>query len=231
MRLFLIRHEACHPHNPTFWSPLTSTGLRNAMYNITPLLQTTIQPTHIYTSPLLRCIQTVAPYCAVNRLRAMLRCEYGLFERVRGQVPISDPYYQPHEKVFQPDIFRHQNVCNNPSYAHLHPFVDASYTSHISPHAVKYGERESDVNTRANELLWHLRQVHTTASAKDTYGDVKDDVKDDVVVLVTHRSVINAMLGRDDGAEFPMGGVIEVVNMVHRVDDEEEEKVDSEESE
>lgn len=96
---------------------------------------------------------------------------------------------------------------------------------------MKYGERESDVNTRANELLWHLRQVHTTASAKDTYGDVKDDVKDDVVVLVTHRSVINAMLGRDDGAEFPMGGVIEVVNMVHRVDDEEEEKVDSEESE
>lgn len=94
---------------------------------------------------------------------------------------------------------------------------------------MKYGERESDVNTRARELLSHLRQVHTMVSAKDTYGDVEEAVEEDVVVLVTHQSVINAMLGRDDGAEFPMGGVIEVVNMVHRVDDE--EKVDSEESE
>ena len=202
MRLFLIRHEARTPNDPTFWSPLTPTGLRNALYQMAPELQTVIQPTHIYTSPLLRCIQTVAPYCAVNRRKGVLRCDYGLFERVRGPPsPLAsganDDIHE-REKHFDPNTFRTQRVTDCPHYAHLHPFVDTTYTSSCSPDAVAYGETAEDVGRRARAFVSHLRQVHPSAHSNDR------------VVLVTHRSVINALLGREDEEEFPMGGVVEV---------------------
>jgi broad specificity phosphatase PhoE len=208
MRLFLIRHEARTPNDPTFWSPLTPTGLRNALYQMAPELQTVIQPTHIYTSPLLRCIQTVAPYCAVNRRKGVLRCDYGLFERVRGPPsPLasgasgasgaSDDIHE-REKPFDPNTFRTQRVTDHPHYAHLHPFVDTTYISSCSPDSVAYGETAEDVGRRARAFVSHLRQVHSSAHSNDR------------VVLVTHRSVINALLGREDEEEFPMGGVVEV---------------------
>ena len=196
MRLFVLRHEKRQPHDPTFWSSLTPEGVRDAMYHVAPLLQSDIRPTHLYTSPLLRCLQTVAPYCAVNRNTHVLRCEPALYERVRDA---PDPL-TPSERTFDPSSFREQHLGLRPAYDYLHPYVDTSYTPHVPMDDIRWGETEHDVRERVVRFLSHLRSVHAPT---------------DRVLLVTHRSVVNVLLERSDSADFPMGGIALVQETAH----------------
>lgn len=202
MRIFLLRHEARPPHDPTFWTALTPAGTRNAMYKVTPTLQTDVQPTTIYTSPLLRCIQTVAPYCAVNRLRGVLRTEPALFERVRGAADPLDPE-DAKERRFENQTFRTQSVLDNPSYDHLHAYIDRNYTPCQPSATLVWGETADMVRARAQAFGQRMVAEHGTG-------------EDARVLVVSHRSVLNALLNRDDEAPFEMGAVEEVPPTVWR---------------
>lgn len=194
MRIFVLRHEARSEEDPSFWSPLTTQGMRNSMFNVAPILQKDIQPSHIYTSPLLRCVQTVAPFCAINKKENTLKCEPSLFERVRGTLNTGET------KTFCQDTFRNQNVLHMSVYSHLHPYIDKEYVPFAPSSVVGWGETETDVMKRASAFLQHVRSIH-------------GDDPDACILLVTHRSVVNALFGRDDDAEFPMGHVEELLGV------------------
>ncbi len=196
MRLFVLRHEKRQHDDPTFWSPLTAEGMRDAMYNVAPQLQTDIRPTHIYTSPLLRCLQTVSPYCAVHRNTQVLRCEPALYERVRS---VPDPL-TPSERTFDPSSFRDEHLGRRPAYDYLQPYIDSSYAPVVPMDDIRWGETIEDVCERVTRFVSHVCSAHAHT--------------DDRVLLVTHRSVVNVLRGEPADAAFPMGGITELASLV-----------------
>lgn len=199
MRLFLLCHEECDPDEPGFWTSLNARGLRNAMFQVAPMLQD-LRCTACYTSPMLRCVQTVAPYTALNSLDDTLRCEPALFEYVRS--PVADP---SQDARIDPHLFWHDNVLHRPEYAHLHKLINTRYSPVRPMTQLQWGETYDDVQQRVRGFVAHLRTVHratrptkavacTGTGAASHYED--DGEREPRVLLVTHRSVINALLGR-----------------------------------
>ena len=75
MKLYILRHED-KTQDATFFSPLTKQGLENATKLINELEK--VEISHIYSSPYIRTLQTVHPYCKKHDLK--IKLEYGLSE-------------------------------------------------------------------------------------------------------------------------------------------------------
>lgn len=192
MRLFVLRHEQRPTNDPTFWSSLTQQGLRNALYNVAPDVHTIVIPTHVYSSPLLRCVQTIAPYCTRFNRKGTVCLEPSLYERVRDK---SGP---GESKTFDPHTFRSFSVLNRTEHNQLHEHICREHVPFAPSDVVKWGESEADVRDRVVPFLRHLIQTHGCDSGAR-------------ILLVTHLSVADAILntGTDDSA-FPMGHLKEV---------------------
>lgn len=78
MTLYLLCHEFCDDdgNKCSFDSPLTSNGLTNAFRLIPYLCSMNID--QVYSSPFIRCLQTVGPFVLQNRLK--INVEYALSE-------------------------------------------------------------------------------------------------------------------------------------------------------
>ena len=165
MKVILLRHEKRSADDATFHSPLTAQGMHDAIEVVTPqLLEAGI--THVYTSPLLRCLQTLHPLCSRSPpLAGRVREEYALYERVRAATG------------YERDTYR-QRV--GPAFA---PLVDPTYEPCVQLDNVGFDESDADVAARARLFREHLHSAHH---------------EHDTVLVVTHLSVVNALLGRDD---------------------------------
>ena len=64
MSTYILRHELRNPDNPLFHSPLTTEGEENAIKLVDTIKALNIET--IYSSPFLRTIQTVYPYCVAT---------------------------------------------------------------------------------------------------------------------------------------------------------------------
>ena len=75
MKIYILRHED-RTQDATFFSPLTKQGLENATKLIEELEK--VEISHIYSSPYIRTLQTIHPYCKKHNLK--IKLEYGLCE-------------------------------------------------------------------------------------------------------------------------------------------------------
>lgn len=78
-----MRHEERDIENPLFHSPLTPSGIRNAEL-VVDTLSTTLNIQVVYTSPFLRAVQTIIPFCASEGMFA--RVEQALYESMDSPV-------------------------------------------------------------------------------------------------------------------------------------------------
>ena len=176
MRILLLRH--CHRdhEDPTFASPLTVEGTICAE----SLIHSLPHFDYVYTSPFLRCLQTLAPVCWDRSKRA--RVDHGLYERVH----LTDT-----AKKFDPTDFRHTAATAGESSV-FSPIIDHTYESGKPLSEIQYGETPEDVERRADAFIARVKSVH----AHEPHA---------VILVVTHLSVINAMRGLPDDAPLGMG--------------------------
>jgi phosphohistidine phosphatase SixA len=77
MKIILLRHEERDLKKPFFFTSLTKKGIYNS--NTIILNKLNILEIHkIYSSPFLRCIQTIQPYCSINNRE--INIENSLYE-------------------------------------------------------------------------------------------------------------------------------------------------------
>lgn len=76
MPVYILRHEERNLQNPLFDSPLTERGQQNALQLVNTLHSLNIDT--IYTSPFLRIVQTIYPYC--NSTQQNVCVEHALYE-------------------------------------------------------------------------------------------------------------------------------------------------------
>ena len=82
MKIYLLRHEERPLDNPGFLTELTEFGKHKAMFSLKNTLKN-IPFTHIFSSPFLRVLQTIAPYAENNHY---VNIEYGLAEGLHDPI-------------------------------------------------------------------------------------------------------------------------------------------------
>ena len=94
MKIYVLRHEL-RTESPLFFTSLTKKG----MYNSEKLKYTlnNIDFDIIYTSPFLRTIQTILPYC--KQFNKKLNIEYSLYECTNDQRFNNDNYHQSYNDL------------------------------------------------------------------------------------------------------------------------------------
>tara|TARA_B100001250_G_C19671856_1_gene731836 strand:+ start:248 stop:805 length:558 start_codon:yes stop_codon:yes gene_type:complete len=85
MKIYVLRHEE-RPNNPGFLTELTEFGKHKAMFSLKNTLKN-ISFTHVFSSPFLRVLQTIAPYVENNHY---VNIEYGLAEGLHDPVFTSE---------------------------------------------------------------------------------------------------------------------------------------------
>ena len=187
MRLYLLRHERRAGHDRTFHSPLLPDGLMRAA-DLASAIETEVGDTqcYIYSSPFVRCLQTIAPYARRNSKK--VRREYALYERITA----AEKDCADNVVNFYPNNFIHDIERTNP----LHALLDLSYESRLSQNNITWDETVSHVACRARPFCDDILRTHGHENC--------------AVILVSHMSIVNTILNRDDGAAFPMGGLVRV---------------------
>lgn len=180
MRLYVLRHAVRAADDPTFDSPLLLEGhiiaenLSEVLSNIKPRI------THIYSSPFLRCIQTIAPFCFTSKQTPTVRLEHALYEYIRL------------DAGHDPDLFRRDWKFG--IHSQLDTCLDTSYRSWYKLSDIGCNDLEV-LKKRVIEFRHYLENTHD---------------KDDVVLLVTHLSVLNVLRHEPDDTPFDMGGILEI---------------------
>ena len=169
--IYGLRHEE-RPEDPGYFTHLTATGARNSLQ----LGKSLPAFTHVYTSPFVRCLETIEPFCL--RRGVMARREFALYERTE------DPRFTPANYLV--DVVPQDQT----------DIVDPNYESFLAPVGVRRNETAAQVRERAQGLLAHLREAHGPG---------------DKVLLVSHMSVINGLLGRPDASPLEMGQLVRIV--------------------
>lgn len=180
MRVFVLRHAERSEHDATFHSPLIQDGLATSQSLSHTLASHAPRFTHIYSSPFVRCVQTIYPYC-VQSDTPVVRIENALYEFIHkggGHDPMT------FRQSWDPSVYPQLNGCVDPSYASWWPLA-----------AIEYNETELAMKTRVQGFYHQLKEKH---------GD------DDVILLVTHQSAINALLSKPNTTPFQMGTIQEV---------------------
>lgn len=131
MKIFILRHED-RTQDATFFSPLTSTGLERSELLVDILKKYKINK--IYSSPFIRTLQTIQPYCLNCDLKINL--EYSLSE-------IQHPLIIP-EKSYQVRLPTY--MANNFNY-------NEKYKSLLDPLDHVYPEDEFNVSKRVRKFL------------------------------------------------------------------------------
>lgn len=131
MKIFILRHED-RTQDATFFSPLTSTGLEKSELLVNILKKHKINK--VYSSPFIRTLQTINPYCSKYDLKVNL--EYSLSE-------IQHPLIIP-EKSYQVRLPTY--MANNFNY-------NEKYKSLLDPLDHVYPEDEVNVSKRVRKFL------------------------------------------------------------------------------
>lgn len=77
MSIYFLRHEHRNMKDPTFYTPLTSEGHYNSSKSLKKLLKD-LKITKIYSSPFIRCLQTIKPY--TDDMNITVNVDWGIQE-------------------------------------------------------------------------------------------------------------------------------------------------------
>jgi len=110
MKIYIVRHEKRY-ESPTFFTSLTNEGKNDAEKLAEQLNE--IEFDYIYSSPFLRTIQTVYPYCKKHNKK--INVEYSLYECTNDPRFNNDNYHQEISslKEFISDVDQYINVNYN----------------------------------------------------------------------------------------------------------------------
>ena len=138
MKLYILRHED-RTQDATFFSPLTKQGLENSEKLIEQLENIGI--THVYSSPYIRTLQTIYPYCKKHNIK--IKLEYGLCE-IQHEDIIPKKSYQVRLPEYMAELFNY----------------DAGYNEKFAPEELSYPENEKKVYDRLRDILKHIISLH-----------------------------------------------------------------------
>ena len=136
MKLYILRHED-RTQDATFFSPLTLLGLENSEKISEYLIQNKINFTQIYSSPFVRTLQTINPYCKEKNIK--IKLEYGLAE-IQSNKLIPCNSFQVRLPEYMAEIFNY----------------DSKYKSIIEPEHFEYPENEKHVSKRIKIVLSNI---------------------------------------------------------------------------
>lgn len=162
MSLYLLRH--CERvKSPQFYSPLTSYGKNEANRLVEPIEQLKID--EVYSSPFIRTIQTIEPFCKKNNIS--IKVENALYECIR------EPYFDKDNfKYDVTDLIKYEPLFNT--------IIDSEYTSSVNI---------NDIICSNDLLLMYNRFIPFIKYINERVREGKN------CLLVTHRTTFNLIEG------------------------------------
>ena len=134
MKIYILRHED-RTMDCTFFSPLTQTGLKNAIELIKILKKKEINL--IFSSPFIRTLQTIYPYS--QKYAIPISLEYSLAEFQHAEI-----------------IPKMSYSVRLPEYLAIDFNYNESYVSNFDPEDFNYPEKQKDVSDRVKKFLSNL---------------------------------------------------------------------------
>ena len=175
MKLFLLRHEEREEY-PGFFSNLTRNGLKNAFQLEKILKKKKIDI--IYSSPMVRTLQTIFPYCLKND--TSLNAEYALYEYRHN------PYF-----LIEPKIYSLKDIHNS----YLQSILNTKYKTLIKKKDFSSSlENEKHLEKRISIFLKSIKKDHKNKTIL---------IVSHKGVLNKIKQLIGENITMDD--EFPMG--------------------------
>lgn len=166
MRIIVLRHEQRGTLSD-FDSPLTNNGVANSDKLPNKLKEKRIEINEVYSSPYIRCIQTILPLCTLHNKQIKIEnslCEFHIFQE---DIELSSVIIRCHTDT-EKDLFN----------------IDENYQSVLSYQ--DYQQRYK------NGLRESIEQVlHRIWCFTDRLLEEKGENK--TVLLATHMSIVNAI--------------------------------------
>lgn len=186
LRVYALRHQLRDPRDASFASPLLPEGVREAESTTRQLLKAAA-PTRFYSSPFLRCLETLEPYVRRHG-GGPIRVDYSLWEhnldpKVKDVVNAEEGQPVP------------------PEWQERFPLNEA-YAGVLPRQALPAQNRTlADVHQRTRAFMEHLVLLH--------------DGKPNVVVLCTHQTIVHSLLHQATGVPMcdlnvKMGDLVEI---------------------
>ena len=192
MKIFILRHEDI-TQDATFFSPLTKAGLENSI-KLIPILEN-LQIKYVYSSPFIRTLQTVHPYCKKHDLK--IKLEYGLGEINREDI-IPKKSYQVRLPEYMAELFNYE----------------PNYNEKFAPEEISYPENEKNVYKRVRDILKYIISIHNTSN--DNILLVTHQVVCKVILkIVKNYGVLKP--NKEDLLSYPKGGLTEVFDNTYWV--------------
>lgn len=160
MNLILLRHFQRFS-KPLFFTELTTVGKKNAKSIVSRL--STLNIKHIFSSPFLRTIQSVVPFCEYSGIK--INAENGLYESLDDCVFKNEPIY---------DI---RNI-ESPVYTQ---HINTDYKSVVYKNHITYPDSLNNVNERVTKFYkWIIKNY------KQNYKQNKDGN----ILCVSHQTTL-----------------------------------------
>ena len=140
MRLILLRHEERYS-DMGFYSNLTDNGIINSLELPKKLKPYKIN--HIYSSPFIRTLQTIYPYC--DKYRKKVNIDYGLYEYIHNPYFLLVQWYYEIKDIEDSDLL---SIINN------------KYKSVIDKSDFSILETEEDLEKRIRKFMDNLIEKH-----------------------------------------------------------------------
>ena len=139
MKLILLRHEERY-EIPLFFTSLTEKGLRQSKNLVEKINK--INPDIIYSSPFLRTIQTIRPYC--RKYNKKIKIDYSLYEYIHAP-EFTRKNYRHYVSELLPEIY--EDIVDN-------------YESILPPEKLTYRENEDKIKERVFNFIKIIENRH-----------------------------------------------------------------------
>ena len=161
MKFIIIRHGERFD-STLYFTPLTANGLKQAD-DLADILKS-YKIDMVYSSPFLRTLQTIYPYCIENN----------------KQVNIENTFYE----CLRSNEFNYHNYRHSPkelynTYPHLMSIINNQYKSKLFVSNISYIEDYKQVKNRVFPFIYNLCHKHKN--------------NDTVILIVTHATIVNTI--------------------------------------
>ncbi len=145
MKIYILRHEERY-ESPKFYTQLTPSGLDKSKLLTTILDNESINL--IFSSPFIRVLQTIKPYCEYKNMHKSICIDYSLYESM-----YDSRFFKKHEYPI--------DLSSNDELFYL---KDIDYKSTIPIANIKCPENKTDVQNRIIQFVTKLieKYEHTT---------------------------------------------------------------------
>ena len=177
MKLYILRHEDRYS-NPQFYTNLTDKGFQNAEFLKYILDKENINL--IFSSPFIRVLQTIKPYCDIKNMNNQVNVDYSLYETM-------------YDSRFTKYNYKVQLSSNDLEYNLMNP----KYQSLITIDDIKCPERPSDVKFRTDKFMKFIMNNYKNTDYNILIASH----------MSTINTIINK---KDSEYMYPMGGLAKI---------------------